>query len=358
MANHILDPEYIKRLADLIRRWCRDESMPYLDQNWMIDQMIAWLWRDSTCARRLRASAYSQGVENPDQIAKTYLGFVLARGPNVLAQLLYDVLESDDANLVVTCRPSVLLRVRNLLYHDWSKSDSIGASINKALWHELDNHPDLYILLPNSAPTPRFVTMVRDGQIRTDRPIITYGESLRLISEIWKGSRQIPGCVRGVLEVIRDDGQWCALMPINDVLFGALCESARQGILRAEELKFTPSEVSPDVARVLKSSLVPTMQRVREMLQKYVEDGRVSRPIADGLYKAVGNIYEDFGLSGDRNADHADYVMKCCPRMSKEDFRTSIRNKFQYIMREANVTLDREFRKRWGVDSANPENHD
>ena len=355
MAKFNLDPEHIKRLADVIRRWCRDESMPYVDQNWMIDQMVGWLWKDPICARRLRAAAHSQGVENPDQIAKTYLGFVLARGPNVLALLLQDILDSNDTILVVTCRPRVLLRVRNLLYHDWNKSDNIGASIDKALWHELENHPDLYILLPDSAPTPRYATIVRDGRLRTDRPIITYEEMLRLIAEVWKGSRQIPGCVRMILRIIGDDEQWCALVPISDVLFEALRESARQGIMRSEELKFTPSEISPDVVRVLKASLVPTMQRVREMLQEYVDSGRLLRPVDDRLHKAVENIYEDFGLTGDRNVDHAEYVMKCCPGLSKEEFRASIRNKFQYIMRVANKTLDREFRKRWGEDSANPE---
>jgi hypothetical protein len=160
------------------------------------------------------------------------------------------------------------------------------------------------------------------------------------------------------MTTIGDDDQWCALVPIQDVLFKALCESARRGIMQAEELKFTPFQMSPDVARVFEASLVPAMQLVREALQTYVDDGKLSRPVADGLYKAVESVYADFGLSGDRNANYVDYVMKFCPGVSKDEFCSSVRSRFQYIMRQANETLDREFRKRWGEDSANTENHD
>jgi hypothetical protein len=69
-------------------------------------------------------------------------------------------------------------------------------------------------------------------------------------------------------------------------------------------------------------------------------------------------IFDDFGLSGDGNVDHAEYVLQSCPGMSTEEFRKNVRSRFQYIMRLATETLDQEFRKRWGDDSANPENAD
>jgi len=286
MANHNPDPEYIKRLAGLIRQWCRGEPLPYKDEKWMVDRMIDWLWKDPTCSRRLRAAGFSQGVEDRDCIASDYLGEVLARNPNALAQLLSDVLHASDAVLVSTCRRRVIMRVQNLLYQRWKESHDTDASIDRALWHELKNRPDLYVLLPDSSPSPRYVTVVRDGQLRTDRPIITLEEMIRLIAEVWKGSRQIPACVRAVMQIVREDHQWCALVPVKDVLFDALCEAARQGIMRSEELRFSPEKPSPEVALVLKASLVSTMQRVRGLLQKYVDNGKFSCAVADGLYRA------------------------------------------------------------------------
>ncbi len=349
---------YIKRMADLIRRYCRDESLVHRDERWMIERMIDWLSKDPICSRRLRAAGLAQGVESRECIASDYLGDILARNPNELAKLLSDVLNATDGVLVSTCRRRVIMRVQNELYHRWIESRKTAASIDRALWHELKNRPDLYILLPDSSPSPRYVTMCRNGELRTDRPLITLAEMVRLIAEMWKGARQIPPCVRAVLSIVRDDNQWCALVPIHDVLFDGLCEAARLGIMRAEELKFTSAESSPDVSRVLKAALEPTMQKVREMLEGYVAEVKLTSGIASGLYKAVEKIYEDFGLSGDRNVDHAEYVLNCCSGMSREEYRLKIRNKFQYIMRLANETLDHEFRKRWGDDSANPENDD
>ena len=351
-------PGYIKRMADFIRQWCRDESLVYRDERWMVDRMIDWLWKDPTSSRRLRAAGLAQGVEDRKCIASDYLGEVLARKPNALAKLLSDVLNASDGVLVSTCKRRVVMRVQNELYHRWKESHETNASIDRALWNELKNRPDLYIFLPDLSPSPRYATMCRNGELKIDQPLITLDEVVRLIAEVWKGARQIPACVRAVLSIVRDDDQWCALVPIHDVLFDGLCEAARLGIMRAEELRHTVRELSPDVERVLKAALEPTMQKVHEMLRGYVAEGKLTSSIAGGLYKAVERIYEDFGLSGDRNVDHAQYVLNSCPGMSREEYRLNIRNKFQYIMRLANELLDREFRKRWDSDSANPENDD
>jgi hypothetical protein len=358
MANSSDLPDYFKRLAALIRQWCCDEHLIYSNEKWVVDRMIDWLWKDPICSRRLRAAGLAQGVEDRNCIASDYLGDVLARNPNALARLLADVLIASDAVLVSTARRRVVMRVQNLLFHRWVDSSKIESGIYRALWLELKNRPDLYILLPDSSPSPRYVTMCRNGELRTDRPLISLEEMLRLVAEVWKGARQIPACVRTVLGIVRDDPQWCVLAPIHDVLFDGLCEAARLGIMRSEELRYTAREASPDVERVLKAALVPTMQTVQEMLLKYTAEGKLTASTASGLYKAVEQVYADFGLSGDRNVDHAEYVLSCCPGMSREAYQKTIRNKFQYIMREANATLDREFRKRWGDDSANPENDD
>lgn len=349
MTNDSPDSDFIRRLAAVVRAWCRDEPLRHADECWMVERMVDMVLQDRTCSIRLRAAGSAQGVTDVRAIAIDYMGETLARNPrNTLADLLDAVADERNAVLVSALRKQLIVTTRSNLFHRWKESDPIGASIHRSLWDELGNHPERYILVPNDPAAARFVTAAGAKCLRTDRPMISHAEMVRLVAEVWKGARTIPPCLLRVLLAVRDDTQWAATVPITEVLFEGLCEAARMGIMRQEELKFNPSPMTPEVRVAFEASLNAMLPCVQRVADKFAQDGKVANDVANGLIRALGMIFIDFGLTGDRDVSYREYVLRSCPGMSAEEYEVNIKPKFQYLMRLAAAALEREFKDRWG----------
>ncbi|MEW5874427.1 MAG: hypothetical protein AB1752_04510 [Candidatus Zixiibacteriota bacterium] len=349
MTNNSPDSDFIRRLAAVVRAWCRDEPLRHADECWMVERMVDMVLQDRTCSIRLRAAGSAQGVTDVRAIAIDYMGETLARNPrNTLADLLGAVVDERAAVLVSALRRQLVVTTRSNLFHRWKESDPIGASIYESLWDELGNHPERYVLVPNDRAAARLVTAANDGNLRTDNGMITREEMVRLIGESWKGSRFIPPCIRDVLSIIQKDDQWSALVPITEVLFEGLCDAARMGIMRHEELRFNPSPMTPEVRMAFDASLSAMLPSVQRVTETYTRNGRLSPDLAKGMIGAVRAIFEDFGLTGDRDVPYKDYVLRSCPELCEAEYEARVKPKFQYLMRLASDALEREFKKRWG----------
>lgn len=339
---------YIQRLTRALRQWCRGEAMPATEEAWLTAELVRLALRDPILRARLQAAARAQGARDAAAMAASHLGEIICRDPNRLAELLRDVIDADDAILAAAARRRVNMRMGNLLYHHWKDSDPIGASIDRSLWDELSNHPDIHVLLPDLSAAPRFVTASRDGNLRMERPAITRDEMVDLISQHWRRTTSLPRCVRTIIGIVAGDDQWCALIPIGDVLFDALCEAARAGVMRVEELRFAPTEMSPDVRLVFDAARAAAITAARETISRYIADGKMTPAIGAAMLNAAEAILRDFGLSGDLPVEHGAYFLSCCPEVDHEEFVAHYRSKFQYVMRLTMESLVGEFRSRWG----------
>ena len=339
------DSNRIRRLADVIRRWCRGHDIPPGEEDELSHVLSIFVMESALCRRRLRGLSRELGSQMDDE-GRSIVGLILARSPqNRLGIILGDVLDADDATLLAECRSRVRTAAANDAFHQLQSTDPNGYKILKSLGDAIHGRPDLFVLLPEGG-NPTNVTVVRDGQIRSALPEVTVDELLRLLPGICSQHKFMPARVKALLSTIASETQWCAVVPIA-TLFEAFRSSAGAAILSGADDGASPADLPPLLKLSIDRADGKARDAYRVRLAKNVADGHFVEKEALAIRGAVEAILEECVATGRWPGEMKEYLKLQIPELSDELYHSRYKARFQYLVGTAKSTfyscLQREY---------------
>lgn len=333
-ADHL---DRSRRLAGLIRSWCRDEPLSNREEQKLAGAFLKLILESPICRRRLRGLSRGMGSDVDDE-GQFILGLIMARGPrNRMGVMLEDVLNADDATLLAECRRRVRSAAINEAFQQLQSVDPNGFKIWGSLWDALREHPDLFVLLPDGG-NPTKVTAVRDGRLRAESAEITAEDMIGLLSEVCSHHKFMPDRLSALLSIVADDEQWCAVVSIS-ALFEAFRRAAELGILREEEDHLSHPDPQPLLLVAIGRAAAKARQAYQERLARNVSDGHFTAEESCQLAMAVDSLIDECTKTGRWPREMKEYLKLQIPDLTDEQYDCRFKARFQYLVALAENTL-------------------
>jgi len=342
-ADHL---DRSRRLAGLIRSWCRDEPLSSREEQELAGALLKFILESPICRRRLRGLGRGMGSDADDE-GQFILGLIMARHPrNRLGVMLEDILDADDATVLAESRRRVRSAAINEAFQQLQSVDPNGFKIWGSLWDALRNHPDRFVLLPD-AGNPTKVTVVRDGHLRAGSSEITADEMIGLLSEVCSLHKYMPDRLNALLSIVAEDAQWCAVVSIS-MLFEALRRAAELGILREEEEHLSHTNPSPLLRVAIGRAVARARQVYQERLAKSVSDSHFTKDEGRRLAMAIDSLIEECTKTGRWPREMKEYLKLQLPGLTDEQYDCRFKARFQYLVGLAESTFYSSLAREYG----------
>jgi hypothetical protein len=335
-----------RRLAGLIRSWCRDEPLTSREEHELAGALLKFILESPVCRRRLRGLSRGMGSDADDE-GQFILGLIMARHPrNRLGIMLEDILDADDATVLAESRRRIRSAAINKAFQQLQSVDPNGFKIWGSLWDALRDHPDLFVLLPDGG-NPTKVTVVRDGRLRAASAETTADEMIGLLSEVCARHKYMPDRLSALLSIVASDAQWCAVVSIS-VLFEALRRAAELGILREEGDRLAHADPSPLLRVAIGRAADKARRAFQERLAKSVSDSHFTKDEGRQLAMAIDNLIDECTETGRWPREMKEYLKLQIPGLTDEQYDCRFKARFQYLVGLAESTFYSSLAREYG----------